>query len=338
MRGVARSMFWTKVRVTAALVVLGIATAGFGWFASSMRAGQQAAPAPAQAKPDSPKEKERPLRGNWDDLEGDWDVLSVEDSGVRLEPKGPGGPGIVGKVGPGRAGFDEIHIIKDWFVLFLDGRLYAEWHITNLDPDADPKALHIQTARTLTARADAQGLFEHEGIYRVSSAGLMICVSKSSFADETSRPTEFPAPADSGQVVIILKRRAADDRRESRRRSLEGTWKVTSVEADGKPLSEAERGTRWKVTPSRIEWLNGDRVKKAFRYTSEPEHHQLDLNGDEGGPLKGFWLAGERGTVARVCFGMNGIESLKAPAGSGRTLVVLKRLTDPPAKASSGAR
>jgi hypothetical protein len=33
-------------------------------------------------------------------------------------------------------------------VAVVDGQLYAEWKVTNLDPDAEPKAVDIQTSRS----------------------------------------------------------------------------------------------------------------------------------------------------------------------------------------------
>ncbi len=337
MNSVARSMFWDKLGMFAAVLVLGCATAAAGLVTASTSAGQRPAPAPAQAKPVAGEEtaKEKASRGDWEDLNGNWDVVSVEDAGLRLEPKGPSAPpGLVGKAGPGEAGFDELHVIKDWFIFFLDGRLYAEWHVTKLDPDAEPKACDIQTARSLTGRDGAQGLFEHEAIYRVSRNRLMICVSKKWNSDEPTRPKAFSGDADSGQVLIVLKRRAADDKRESRRRLLEGSWAISSVAADGRPLADKDRGTRWNVTKTSIEWLDGDLIKMAFRYTSDRNSHLLELESDETGRLKGFWKAEERGVKATVCFGKekDHPEELTAPAGSGRTLIVLKRLIDPPAE------
>jgi RNA polymerase sigma factor (sigma-70 family) len=108
---------------------------------------------------------------------------------------------------PNPALFNECEVLprKDahnpgWFILFKDGRHYAEWE-AYLDPAEAPKAFW---GRTVYREVD--GLWYHQGIYKVDGDKLTVCVENGDLFGKGKRPTEFTAEKGSNRTLLVFER------------------------------------------------------------------------------------------------------------------------------------
>ena len=327
MEGCVRTMFLEKIRATGLVLALaGASGLGIARLAASSPKvpGPPANPARASAQVPDPAE----FPGRWEDLKGDWDVVSVEDSGQRL--------------GAREAGFDECTIRAPeaapttpigkagWLSLFLDDNLYDQWSVERLDPNSSPKALALTSRQPDLRTANRNDLFHHSGIYRRLGDELSVCLSP---GDRRSGPAPppgvFASDPKAGTILITFKRRPADDKRELRRRSIQGTWKVVSVEPAGIGPTDPAPGQTWTIGADSITWADGDRPSKKLSYRRP--NGGLVIEDPTAGTLPALLRAADRGNVLRICYGKARPRMLQADARLGEVFVELRRLTDPPA-------
>ena len=337
MESVDRLMFFDQSRrICVGLLVLGLAGVGFGQLAAT-------GPKPPVRKTAEvvPKAAEVEVRGGWDDLKGDWDVVSVEESGRRLDLK--------------EAGFDECTILgpktdvdgrtsPGWLIFFLDSRLFEEWPVIRLDPDASPKTLDVEGGgRSLQSEKRRPGIYKQAGLYQVDRDELSICLSPGDPFGNTLRPETVASEARTGTLLIVLKRRTDGKLRELRRDSMQGTWKVASVEPAGPRPITPEVGQTWVVGPDSMRWMDGDKVRADMSYRRKRgDSIDLSFRNSTAGEFQAWTWDEDRGMTLRLCYGRilsrfdHGkvrAEDLNVDAEKGSVLVVLKRLTDPPASA-----
>jgi RNA polymerase sigma factor (sigma-70 family) len=345
MEGVIRTMFLKKLRTVGFVFAL---AGGIGLGAGKLWASNSRQPAPPPiAIQDSPKAAERvEVRGGWDDLKGKWDVVSVEESGRRLDLK--------------EAPFDECLILAPkrdeggtsspgWLIFFLDARLFEEWPVTRFDPDASPKTIDVNGGgKSLMSSKRSPGLFQQAGLYKVTRDELTICLGPGRY-DQPVRPDKIASEAETGTLVIVLKRRTDSELRELRRSSMEGTWKVVSVEPPGPQPLSPKPGETWIVGPDWMKWMDGDRLRVQLSYRVDEKAADMMREPEAGDFAFDRW-AEDRGLTLRFCYGKvrpnfhpsampdyfrKNIqrEDLNADAEKGSVLVILKRLTDPPPSA-----
>jgi uncharacterized protein (TIGR03067 family) len=167
-KGVLHTMFVTKVKTLAALVlVLAVALGGVGAFAYHTLATEPA------------KKKDQ------DRIQGDWKVESLKVNGQ--EPPGEEGERIKSVT---------VKITADKIVVTMDG--HDKESTYKLDPTAKPKTIDI------IHRPPDQEEEKALGIYKLEGDTLTICAPRDPNAKE--RPKEFESKEDSGIILMVLKR------------------------------------------------------------------------------------------------------------------------------------
>ena len=329
MEGCVRTMLLKEIRAIGMVLALaGASGLGIARLAASSPKvpGPPAKTARAAAQVPDPAE----FPGRWEDLKGDWDVVSVEDSGQRL--------------GAREAGFDECTIRAPevapttstgkvgWLILFLDGNLYDQWSVERLDPTSSPKALALTSRQPDLRSGNRNSFFHHSGIYRRIGDELVVCLSPGNSLVGPPTPNAFASDPQAGTILVTFKRRPADDKRELRRRSIQGTWKVVSVEPAGTGSTDPAPGQTWTIGADSIIRADGDRPSKTLSYRRP--NGGLVIEDPTAGTLLALLRAAGRGNLLRICYGKARPRMLQADARLGEVFVELRRLTDPPASAN----
>ncbi|HWE39489.1 MAG TPA: sigma-70 family RNA polymerase sigma factor [Isosphaeraceae bacterium] len=153
------------------------------------------------------KAKEKESRGDWGDLVGRWDLVSVTNSGKKVESKDAGfneclilAPKADAKTGTGAYG---------WFILLLDNRLFCELEVKERDLDAKPKTLNLFTVRNIQAGKDGKPSefpMDYEAVFRLVGDELTVCLGK----PNGTRPDGFEAEEKSGRMLVKFRRRPKD--------------------------------------------------------------------------------------------------------------------------------
>jgi uncharacterized protein (TIGR03067 family) len=150
--------------------------------------------------------------GGWPELEGEWEVVNVEVDGQRMEPAGQKFNECT--ILAPRAGAESGTHSVGWFIFYLDGRLFEEWPVLEIDPAAEPNALRLQSRAPdplVEDRVNQSPRF-HAGLYRLEGDTLTVCLSRGVASEGgPARPENFSAAAGTDQTLIELKRRPADD-------------------------------------------------------------------------------------------------------------------------------
>ena len=153
-------------------------------------------------------------KGEWADLKGDWDIVSVEIDGRKSEPKDLGfnrctilapKPGVV-------AGTSSV----GWFIYFLDKRLFAEFQVDILDPTTKPMSLQLQAGGSGPLDPDRTAIRDCGGIYRLDGDKLTVCLSKGVRSGKPGRPEKFTADTGTGQTLIAFKRHLAAEKKDEK--------------------------------------------------------------------------------------------------------------------------
>jgi uncharacterized protein (TIGR03067 family) len=117
---------------------------------------------------------------------------------------------------------------------------------------------------------------------------------------------------------------------------LAGTWKVVSLERDGKEIGEKLKGAKWTFTETTLaaRFPEEGEAKFAYRAGRVDKVGTIDLEVVEsprdGGPRKRVYLGiySVEGDTLKLCYAAPGEERPKeftSKAGPGNTLIVLKR-------------
>jgi RNA polymerase sigma factor (sigma-70 family) len=335
MEGVFRAMFLGKLRVAcAALVAIAVLT--------EVEVARLATTPPKPVQPTVPVVLQEPraaaraeLAGGWDDLKGYWDVVSVQDSGKTLDPK--------------EAHFSECvvlpHLTQPGYQPTTPGTIFPgddipqleRWIVERIDPVASPKTIvlqsHAPSLTTAEKTLEKKQLFHHSGIYRVTANELTICLNRGAI-ETPPPPTKMASEAATGTMLLTFKRRPPDDLRDLRRRSIQGSWEVVSVEPPGPQPLSPKPGQTWVVGPDSIHWKEGDRLVTQLTYPRDYQriaYRELVMNEPEVGDFFYQHWTQDRGTTLRFCYGKESPAGQSGDPSPGAVLVVLKRLTDPPA-------
>ncbi len=179
-----------------------------------------------------------------------------------------------------------------------------------------------------------------EGIYRLEGDKLTICRA---LLEGEERPKEFASPAESGVLVVIWKRSHSKPSPremlvEQELTRLRGRWLLVSSETDGKAMPE-EQARKFQVTIAGTTHTVrfGDKVvteNVLFEIdpTVSPKRTTDTL---DDGPYRGKKIRGiykVEGDTLTSCVSPLEKEAppeFSAKAGTGRTLRVFKRLSDP---------
>lgn len=143
-------------------------------------------------------------RGTWNELVGNWTVISIEKSGREIRPINAGfnncrivapTPGV--EKGTGSVG---------WLILQQDRRLFCELEVKNFDLFESPKQLDFFTTRNIEEGEGGRQTIssEYEAIYRLIGEELTVCLSKG----KGSRIKAFKTEKGSEQMLIKMKRAA----------------------------------------------------------------------------------------------------------------------------------
>jgi uncharacterized protein (TIGR03067 family) len=133
-------------------------------------------------------------------------------------------------------------------------------------------------------------------------------------------------------------RRFADAAKKVEKRTAElaGTWKVVSIERDGKEMGANFKGAKWVFTDTTLaaRFFGEGEAKFAYKTAKVDKVRSIDLEVVEsprdGGPRKRTYVGiySVEGDNLKICYAAGGKQRPKefaAKAGSGSTLVVLKR-------------
>jgi uncharacterized protein (TIGR03067 family) len=189
-KGVMQTMFWNKLKIGVAAVLLAVITVGVGGFALQDFAGDgqaQALSGVVQGKnPEADLAKTNiatkeqagtaAKQKDLDALQGKWRVERAEANGKKIDDE---------------AG--NIVIIKGNTLDYGDEKRVAPFEI---DPTTKPKSINLKQ------RLDA---FVYEGIYKIEGDTLVLCLSKD-IGEERKRPSEFSTKPGSLTYLIVLKR------------------------------------------------------------------------------------------------------------------------------------
>jgi len=119
-------------------------------------------------------------------------------------------------------------------------------------------------------------------------------------------------------------------------KKLAGTWKVVSIERDGKETGETFKGAEWVFTETTLAArFPGEGVAKfAYQVRKADRVGTIDLevveSARDGGPRKRVYMGiySVEGDTLKICFTASGMErpkELATRAESGKTLFILKR-------------
>jgi uncharacterized protein (TIGR03067 family) len=118
---------------------------------------------------------------------------------------------------------------------------------------------------------------------------------------------------------------------------LAGSWKVVSLERDGKEIGEGLKGAKWVFTDTTLTARFPGEGEAKFTYETHTVDNKvgtIDLevveSARDGGPRKRVYpgIYSVEGNTLKICYASTGKPSPKEFAtkvGSGNTLVVLKR-------------
>ncbi len=129
---------------------------------------------------------------------------------------------------------------------------------------------------------------------------------------------------------------ARDNATKSDTKMFEGTWKVVSVEADGKKMpADQYKGLRMVVHGNKYTVRQGDKVRERGTFTVDPSQNPKTIDvtptqgKDKGKTFHGIYAID--GATARDCFSRTGNQRPKdfsAKAGSGCVLRHYKRVKE----------
>jgi RNA polymerase sigma factor (sigma-70 family) len=337
-QGGLTTMFWTKMKI--AVVVLMVATIialGGGVLLRGTAAGQQIAEAKDDKKPvigqaSQPREKSdtgkkdiATAKTDHDKLRGTRKVIEAQ-IGSKVMPSWKNSQWFIGR--------DKMamHLPTAVAQGFSPGWDHASYHFWGDNDDAAPAPNNINmTFHLVTTSPDKKKMAMNSqtfrGLFALEGDTLNLCFRERATG---KRPTEIPASStkDDNLYVVVLQRETAAPKSDEEK--LQGDWEMVGVEMDGEQMdlskgayrlsfvgdlmisTEHERNTIFK--------LDGTKLPKQFVQIWESDWVGLKIVG----------IYSLEGDELRICNPENEKDAppddFTAPEGSGRTLIMLKRV------------
>ncbi len=332
-------MFWTKLKIATAVLVVGsVFGLGGGLLLNGTAGGQQiefgkGAEKPAIRQADQPKEKPDAgkkevanAKTDHENLRGTWKVVEVKIGGKDF-------PSL--KDSHWSIGRDKMamHYLTESATKPSNGWLHVSYHFWGDNEDASPAPNNINlTFHSVTTFLDknkvATNSQTYRGLFALEGDTLKLCYRERGIG---KRPNEMPQSSskDDNLWIVVLERETAAPKIDEEK--LQGDWEMIGVEIDGEQMELSKDETRFLSFVGDLRISSEHEGITSFKLdgTKSPKQFIQIWESDWVG-LKTVGIYSLDGDQLKICNPEAGKDAppdeFSAAAGSSRTLITLKRV------------
>jgi RNA polymerase sigma factor (sigma-70 family) len=351
-QGELTTMFWTKLKIATAVLVVGSVFAlGGGVLLNGSAGGQQIEAgkgvgkptvrqvAQSTEKPDTGKKISAVAKTDHEKLQGTWKVVEVKIGGEEF-------PSL--KDSPWSIGRDKMAIRwkGDPATKLWDSWDHVSYHFWGDNDDATPAPNNINMTfhspikyldkekKVAMSSKTSRGLFALEG------DRLKLCFRE---RGEGKRPTEMPRSSskDDNLWFVVLQRETAAPKTDEEK--LQGDWEMVGVEMDGEPMDLSKDDTRFLSFVGDL--MSSTEHERTTRFTldgTKSPKHFIQVWESQVVGLKTVGIYSLEGDQLKICNPEPGKDAapddFSAAKGSDRTLITLKRVKSVGEEAKSSKR